>query len=213
MGTMMVRDINPGAGHAVGHIRAVVNDTLFFAADDGRHGCELWRMTDYQLVNDECDRAITVYAGQTVEGANYQATAAISSGCGEMDTADVWDTFVPTVGGEYRIRVSSDEMDTTLAVYNKKCSGSELVCNDDYNPYLGTDSQVSLLMTKGAPYAIRVAGFDGREGSFQLVVDAGTCTEPVVSDLNGDCVVNLLDFSIMASEWMTCSKMPVDLCD
>jgi ELWxxDGT repeat protein len=52
-GTTMVKDINPGAGSSIGNGActyfiegrtpfAAIKGTLFFAADDGVHGCELW---------------------------------------------------------------------------------------------------------------------------------------------------------------------------
>jgi hypothetical protein len=91
------------------------------------------------------------------------------------------------------------------------CGGTELACNDDYD-LQSTDSQVSLDMFKGKRYCIRVAGFDGQTGSFELAVTAGSCTEWVLSDLNGDCIVNIQDFAIMASEWLTCKRTPPELC-
>jgi ELWxxDGT repeat protein len=48
-GTTLVKDINPGAASSIGggncwyrYLFAAVNGTVFFAADDGVHGCELW---------------------------------------------------------------------------------------------------------------------------------------------------------------------------
>jgi ELWxxDGT repeat protein len=49
-GTVLVKDINPGAGNSVGDadgyaysFTAAVAGRLFFAANDGTHGAELWR--------------------------------------------------------------------------------------------------------------------------------------------------------------------------
>jgi hypothetical protein len=67
-------------------------------------------------------------------------------------------------------------------------------------------------MVKGKRYYIRVAGFDGESGYFELTVDAGSCSELALSDLNGDCKVNMEDFAIMASEWLLCNKIPAELC-
>jgi ELWxxDGT repeat protein len=48
-GTVLVRDINPGGGWSVpgdgNRVMKVVNGTLFFAANDGTHGTELWMET------------------------------------------------------------------------------------------------------------------------------------------------------------------------
>ena len=43
----------------------------------------------------------------------------------------------------------------------------------------------------------------------------GPCAECVikyVSDLNGDCVVNIYDFKIMSTEWLLCGWVPVTAC-
>src|SRR5439155_1018665 len=45
-GTVMVKDINPGAGSSFDPsygAPAVMNGVLYFAADDGAHGRELWK--------------------------------------------------------------------------------------------------------------------------------------------------------------------------
>jgi hypothetical protein len=40
---LLVRDINPGSGGAYPQELVEVDGTLFFAANDGRHGRELWK--------------------------------------------------------------------------------------------------------------------------------------------------------------------------
>jgi hypothetical protein len=67
-------------------------------------------------------------------------------------------------------------------------------------------------MVKGKRYYIRIAGFNGEMGNFELAVDAGSCSELALSDLNSDCIVNMEDFTIMASEWLACNKIPAELC-
>ena len=42
-GTVMVKDISPGAGSAYHQLLTNVNGTLFFEANDGVHGWELWK--------------------------------------------------------------------------------------------------------------------------------------------------------------------------
>lgn len=40
-----------------------------------------------------------------------------------------------------------------------------------------------------------------------------TCLEINSNDLNGDCIVNLKDFVIVASDWLECGLVPSSLCD
>ena len=42
-GTVMVKDIDPGATGSIPSYLTNVNGTLFFAANDGTHGYELWK--------------------------------------------------------------------------------------------------------------------------------------------------------------------------
>ena len=204
-GTVMVKDINP-AGDSTPANLTYVNGTLFFSASNGTNGAELWMY----IFNDECQNSLKISLGQIYYGSNYGASGDYLASCAYNDFAGVWYYYQPQMAGEYTINAGSSEFDTTLAVFNA-CGGNELACNDDY--YLqSTDSQVSLNMVKGKRYYIRVAGFDGQEGEFELAVSAGDCSELALSDLNGDCVVNMLDFAIMASEWLVCNKTPPTLC-
>jgi ELWxxDGT repeat protein len=210
-GTVMVMDIQPGAGSSNPLYLTNVNGMLFFAANDGTNGAELWM----DVSNDDCQDATQIYLGQTYYGSNYGATGYTyddsNSTCGYNDYADVWYYYQPKVGGRYTISVSSDEFDTTLNVFNACSEWQPLACNDDYSLQT-TDSQVVLDMVKGKHYYIRVAGFDGQMGSFKLTITAGSCTGYSVGDLNGDCKVDMQDFAIMASEWLTCNKTPPEQC-
>jgi hypothetical protein len=53
------------------------------------------------------------------------------------------------------------------------------------------------------------------ESIAQLYYDvSGTapCLYPPVNDLNGDCLVNLIDFAVIAAEWLECGRYPVAGC-
>ncbi len=204
-GTVMVKDIYPGTGSSNPKYLTSMNDSLFFQADDGTNGVELW----IYAWNDECQDAPEVNLGKIYYGSNYGATGDDLTSCAFNDYTDLWFYYRPPSAGQYTITASSDEFDTTLAVFNA-CGGNELTCNDDYFP--GTDSQVVLEMVMGKRYYIRVAGFDGQMGHFGLAVTAGACTQWALSDINRDCKVDLQDFALMASEWLVCNMDPPELC-
>ncbi|MDT9313919.1 ELWxxDGT repeat protein, partial [Limnospira sp. Paracas R14] len=42
-GTVLLKDINPGTGNSSPSNFTVVNDTLYFTANDGTNGTELWK--------------------------------------------------------------------------------------------------------------------------------------------------------------------------
>lgn len=48
-GTVLVKDINPGAGFSFPSSLTNVNGTLYFAANDGAHGFELWKSDGTEL--------------------------------------------------------------------------------------------------------------------------------------------------------------------
>jgi ELWxxDGT repeat protein len=206
-GTLMVGNTSYSGTSYLAYLTNM-NNALFFAADDNStYGIELWMY----LLNDDCQSSIDVSVGRTYQGISYGAGAmgVYVTSCGFSDSAEVWYSFQPQTAGQYTISAGSDEFDTTLAVYNA-CYGQELACNDDYN--LTTDSQITMTMVKGKRYYIRVAGYNGQSGNFDLTVTAGACTELVASDLNGDCVVDMQDFITMASDWLVCNKSPATLC-
>lgn len=187
---------------AVG-ILACLDYTLFFIDNDGISGNEIWQCA----LNDDCENAIKIVPGKTYFGSNISATGYGYSSCGYNPGQDTWFCFQPTVGGFYTVNLGSDYFDTILSIHNGACFAQEIGCNDDLDDTT-TNSQITADFTKGKKYYINVAGFNGETGKYHLDIEAGRCTQYVQSDLNRDCKVDLKDFVIMASEWMTCYKIP-----
>ena len=42
--------------------------------------------------------------------------------------------------------------------------------------------------------------------------DAADCPSPLIGDANGDCRVNLVDFALMADQWLSCALDPITAC-
>jgi hypothetical protein len=162
----------------------------------------------YSIINDECIDAVDVEVVENVpySGSTVGATGNDISSCAYNDTIDVWHLYKPNAGGQVTITTDGSDFDTTLSVYNA-CGGTEIDCNDDYCDD-NLQSKVALNVVKGKKYHIRVSGFDGETGDYQLLVTRGACVEPIKSDLNDDCAVDMLDFAILASQWLTCNLEP-----
>lgn len=66
-------------------------------------------------------------------------------------------------------------------------------------------------MSANTTYLIRVAGFDAEEAECTLSVNGGSgtcgslCGPQPASDANNDCIVDILDFVVLASEWLSCN--------
>lgn len=152
--------------------------------------------------SDQCQDPPYVTDREAFLGTNRFATGSDISSCGFNDSYDVWNRYTPSQGGTVTITTDNSTFDTVLSVY-EGCGGAELACNDDYsfdNPW----SQVVMNVVRGKTYYIRVAGFNGEVGDYDLLITRGACASQPQSDLTGDCRVNLEDFLIFASEWLTC---------
>jgi beta propeller repeat protein len=59
---------------------------------------------------------------------------------------------------------------------------------------------------------------DSRNGNLQIyatILDgpqAAQCTSKLAGDVNGDCKVDFIDFTLMASQWLECSLEPPEAC-
>jgi hypothetical protein len=164
----------------------------------------------YRIINDECMDAVKLVQQVTYSNTTVGATGTDISSCGYNDTFDVWHTYTPNAGGQVTISTDGSTFDTTLAVFNA-CGGEEVACNDDYC-IDNTQSRIHLSVVKGKTYFIRVAGFNGQTGDYQLLVTRGACTGPVEGDLNNDCKVDLEDFTRMAANWLNCNLEPKSAC-
>ncbi|UCH51722.1 MAG: trypsin-like peptidase domain-containing protein [Chloroflexota bacterium] len=129
--------------------------------------------------NDDCSDAIIVMEGQPYNGTTTGATGTYESSCGSYDTADVWHSYTPASTGLVTISLAGSTFDTTLAVFNE-CDGTELACDDDLCD--NAQSEITMLMTGGATYLIRVAGYDGATGDYILTVTSSPCTLPPEPD-------------------------------
>ena len=150
------------------------------------------------LPNDACENCIAVdtnvsYAGSTV-GAISEFGDMTS--CASNDTEDVWHCWAAECSGDATFSLCGSGFDTTLAIFDE-CGGLELACNDDS---CGLQSEITIPVTAGTVYYIRVAGYNGAEGAYSLLVTVDCC-----GDLDGDGDVDGDDFNVFLAAFGSCT--------
>ena len=123
--------------------------------------------------NDECANCISVSTGVPYNGTTEGATGTDITSCAFNDTIDVWHCWTSDCNGTATFDLCGSSYDTTLAIF-AACGGAQLACNDDFNcdGVGGTElqSRISLSVTAGTTYYIRVSGFNGTTGAYTLNV-------------------------------------------
>ena len=130
--------------------------------------------------NDACAAATTVTDGSTAfttAGATTDGTAPTCSGIasGNIDN-DAWFSYTAPITGRLTASTCSSSFNTRMAIYSgATCTGFDarlLGCNDDFACPVGgaTQSSISLDVTQGAVYLIRVGGTSGASGAGTLSV-------------------------------------------
>ena len=134
-----------------------------------------WPFPPSGPANDDCDHAIAATNG-VYSGSTEQATTSGLASCGDSDTSpDLWYSYRAGDDGTLVVHTCSSSYDTVLSVHSD-CPGTvgnELGCNDDSdNCGVGSDkSYLSLPVTEGEVYMIRVAGHAGTNGVYLLNID------------------------------------------
>lgn len=194
-------------------INAVITENCFFTDcnDNGvPDDCETEKggdiVTELPLnPSNTCADAEPICVG-TISGVT---TTALSTD-GTVDCAfagagtgfDLWYTYTPGEGGPITIDTRGSSFDTVLSVH-LGCPGSpanQIACNDDicFNNVppncspSNLDSEVNFTGVAGTTYFIRVAGFAGDSGSFQLTISQDTmfpCIGPTAGGTT-DCNEN-----------------------
>jgi hypothetical protein len=131
--------------------------------------------------DDECNgagvpalSANTLYFGDNI-GATTSVTGLADAQCGAFTGSaggsDIWATFTPTSTDIYEVSMCGSAMDTVLAIFSG-CPAdafSNLVeCNDDF---CGLQSQITTVLNAGTTYYIRIAGYAGVQGNWQLIIN------------------------------------------
>ncbi|MEM9382362.1 MAG: hypothetical protein AAGB93_20585, partial [Planctomycetota bacterium] len=119
------------------------------------------------VAQDTCSTAAPIGNGVTA----FDNSAAMDEGpsfaCGFGPAFDLWYAYTAVLDGTLNVETCGSGFDTRIEIYDD-CMGDELDCNDDS---CGLQSALSIGVTGGATYYIRVAGWNGDTGMGMLTVD------------------------------------------
>ncbi len=152
---------------------------------------------DQAAANDDCANATPISDGTTL-GGTFDSTNDGTASCADSDsTPDVWYTYTNASGSTLSVTATTcapgTDYDTALSVFDG-CGGTELACNDDQaNPFdpacestgqgVNRASTMTWTVLDGETHVIRIAGYGGSTGSFELEISS-----VVFSDQDGDLV-------------------------
>ena len=122
--------------------------------------------------SDECADAPLLVFDFALEGTTAGATGTDVTSCTSNDDIDVWFRMVPPKAGNVLLGLCNSDFDTSLAAFDA-CGGTELACNDDF---CSLASQVLVAVEAGEDYLVRIAGWSGETGNYELIatyVDIG----------------------------------------
>ncbi len=141
---------------------------------------------------DDCAMPIVVSAPSSTPGTTIGAAPSAANCVGTAP--DVFFRLTAPATGSYTIDTCGSAYDTSLAVYTDCTFATVLGCNDDF---CGLQSGLTLDLTGGSTYIIRVGGFASQSGNFTLNISAppiptGKCCIASVCSIRtqADCLAN-----------------------
>jgi hypothetical protein len=135
-----------------------------------------------QPVNDTCSGATVIVEDQFVNGTTSGATPStfFTSCGGGFPTEDVWYRYTPAASSVVAMDMCGSSFNTVLAVYSGGCGNlTEVACNDDADDFCipnRSNSYLEVAVTAGRTYYVRVTGFDGAAGVFNLRITQRSLT-------------------------------------
>jgi len=115
--------------------------------------------------NGEALTATEINVNQTISGDTSTANGRDITSGGYKDNKDIWYFFIPPESRRYVIKTKNSTFDPTLAIFDE-----DLVEIDFSDNPLKPDSGIVLRARAGKKYYIRIAGYDGEVGAFNLSI-------------------------------------------
>ncbi len=151
--------------------------TVRVSGFNGASGDFTLRLTEVAPPNDLCATPIVLPVNVTVDATNVAAGNESAATCQSNSAADVYFSFTPVCTGEFTIETLGG-LDTVLSVHTG-CPATltnSIDCDDDSG--IGFASRLTISLSGGIPYTIRVAGWNNNQGGFGIRVnDANTIND------------------------------------
>jgi hypothetical protein len=125
-------------------------------------------------LNQTCGSATAIAANGTYTGSTCLSQATGAASCGSSNTTPaVWFSYTASCTGTLFLDTCGSAFDTVLSAYTGACSGlTQVACDDDsgtQGPCAGTlQSFLTVPVTAGAAYKVRLSGFNGSRGRYTL---------------------------------------------
>ncbi|MCO6436715.1 MAG: hypothetical protein J5J06_06470 [Phycisphaerae bacterium] len=135
--------------------------------------CEI--VLETTVATDLCRDAQLACPGYLYSGSTSVAGHDGEASCGFSEYApDVWYRYQPADSGFLKASLCGSRFDTVVSVHDR-CPGtllSEIGCNDDA---CGLQSEVTVPVTGGRPYWIRISGYGSERGLFDMRLTGPSC--------------------------------------
>jgi hypothetical protein len=141
------------------------------------------------LGNDECGGAVALALG---DNGPFNTTCASTStpaiACAFNAGNDLWYSYTAACTAPHTFNTCVGDFDTAIDIWDS-CGGAVLACNDDSFAQCGPGfrSSLTLALTSGTTYLVRVGGYNGQTGNFTLNVAVGTNTGSAVVTSTSTC--------------------------
>ena len=167
---------------------------------NGLSGDFTLRLSEVAPPNDLCSAPNVLALNVEVQGTNVVAGTETTVNC-QNSQNDVFYKFTPTCTATYSIDTTGT-LDTVLSIHSAcpATLNNVIACDDDNGP--GRLSHVDVALTANTAYFIRVAGFNGLEGGFGLIVGNNDV-------LNDECAA-ATPVTAGPHPFNNCAAMPVD---
>lgn len=166
-----------------------------YAGATGTFALTIGCTTSSGNADDHCTGATPLVLGANGPFSNVGYTTSLPSWPCGSGANDRWFSFTATVNGPHTIQTCSPNLglDSTLQLFAGSCTSLQSIgCNDDS---CGLGSSLQANLAAGTTYLIRVGGYSGSTGSFDVVVSIGNGTGAVQLASRSGCGNGTITFT------------------